>query len=88
MTVNDPNSIGAGTVTVEAASDSDGATFSTGLVSVTLPEKSFTLPEVEPECSAAPSPVTSQADNSDMLFVHPGSRPGGIGLLRRPYLRR
>src|SRR5262245_65846109 len=48
VTVNDPKKIGAGSVTIQAATESDSVHITTGVHTVSTPIKSFTLPEVAP----------------------------------------
>lgn len=73
VTVHDPKQAGAGTVAVQAASDSDGVIGNTGLGSVSIPQKSFAIPEISPGVFRGSITVTSQADNDDSLFVAPSS---------------
>lgn len=73
VTVHDPKQAGAGSVVVQAASDSDGVIVSTGIGSTSIPQKSFTIPEVSPGLFRGSVTVTSQADNDDSLFVTPSS---------------
>jgi hypothetical protein len=73
VTVNDPKKPTASSVTVLAASESDGTRLSTGVASVNVPVKSFTLPVVpgSPGLFRGSISVTSQFNNPGTLFVTP-----------------
>jgi hypothetical protein len=73
VTVNDPKRAGQGSVQVQAASDSDGVPFSTGLRGAVLPVKTFTLSETTPGLFKGTITVTSQINNQGSLFVTPAS---------------
>jgi hypothetical protein len=73
VTVNDPKKAGQGSVTIQAATESDGTPFQTGLLTGILPVKSFTLPEVTPGVFRGTVTVTSQFNNAASVFVTPAS---------------
>jgi Subtilase family/Thrombospondin type 3 repeat len=73
VTVNDPKQAGAGSVQVLAASDSDGTRITTGVNSVNVPVKTFTLPEVSPGLFRGSITVTAQFNNATTLFVTPST---------------
>jgi hypothetical protein len=71
VTVNDPKKAGQGSVTVQAASDSDGTPFFASNGNGILPVKTFTLPEVSPGVFRGSLTVTSQFNNAATVFVTP-----------------
>ena len=74
VTVNDPKKAGQGTVSVQAASDTDGTAVLTGLGQASVPKKSFTLTETAtPGLFRGTITVTSQIDNAGTLVVTPAS---------------
>ena len=73
VTVDDPKRTGAGTVTVQAASESDSQTIATGVTTVNVPVKTFPLTEVSPGIFQGSITVTSQANNPGTLFVTPST---------------
>ena len=73
VTVNDPKKTGQGSVTVQAATESDGTPFTATNGAGLVPLKSFTLPEVSPGLFRGSITVTSQFNNSTTLFVTPAS---------------
>jgi hypothetical protein len=73
VTVNDPKKSGQGSVTVQAASDSDGTPFAAANGTGMLPLKTFTLPEVSPGLFRGSITVTSQFNNATTVFVTPAS---------------
>ena len=74
VTVNDPKRAGQGSITVQAASETDGTLAPTGLGQVSVPKKSFTLAETtRPGLFRGSITVTSQIDNAGTLVVTPAS---------------
>jgi hypothetical protein len=75
VTVHDPKRAGAGTVLVEAASESDSTRITTGVISVNVPRKSFPLVETAPGSGIFKGTITitGQFDNPGTLFVSPSS---------------
>ncbi|HXH27422.1 MAG TPA: S8 family serine peptidase, partial [Candidatus Polarisedimenticolia bacterium] len=73
VTVTDPKKAGAGSVQVLAASDSDGTRITTGVNTVNVPVKTFTLPEVSPGLFRGSITVTAQFSNATTLFVTPST---------------
>ncbi len=73
VTVNDPKKAGAGTVTVQAATDSDSVQITTGKNRVNTPIKSFPLPEISPGLFRGTITVTGQFNNPGTLFVTPSA---------------
>ena len=75
VTVNDPKRAGAGTINVQAASESDSTRITTGVISVNVPVKSFPLTE-SPAGSGlfkGTITITGQFNNPGTLFVSPSS---------------
>ncbi|HUD71135.1 MAG TPA: thrombospondin type 3 repeat-containing protein, partial [Dongiaceae bacterium] len=74
VTVNDPKKAGQGSITVQAASETDGTTVPAGLGTTSVPKKSFTLNETStPGLFRGSITVTSQIDNAGTLVVTPAS---------------
>ncbi|HKB07369.1 MAG TPA: thrombospondin type 3 repeat-containing protein [Candidatus Polarisedimenticolia bacterium] len=73
VTVNDPKRIGAGSVTIQAATESDSLRITTGVNTVSTPVKSFTLPEVSPGIFRGTFTASSQFNNPGTLFVTPSA---------------
>jgi len=73
VTVNDPKRVGAGTITVQAATESDSTQITTGVIRVSVPIKSFSLPEVSPGLFRGSITVTAQFNNPGNLFVTPST---------------
>ncbi|MGH3860689.1 thrombospondin type 3 repeat-containing protein, partial [Actinokineospora sp.] len=75
VTVHDPKRAGAGTITVQAASESDSTRITTGVISVNVPVKSFPLTESAPGSGLFQGTitVTGQFNNPGTLFVRPSS---------------
>jgi len=73
VTVNDPKRAGQGSVTVQAASDTDGTPVSTGLGQAMVPRKTVTLAESAPGVFQGTITVTSQVDNTGTLLLTPAS---------------
>ncbi len=71
VTVNDPKRPTATSVVVQAASESDSKTISTGRGNVSVPIKSFTLPAVAPGVFQGSITVTGQSNNPTSLYVAP-----------------
>ncbi len=73
VTVNDPKKVNAGSVTVQAATESDSTQISTGVNTVSTPIKTFPLPEVAPGIFRGTITVTAQFNNPGTLFVSPSA---------------
>src|SRR5262249_52016424 len=73
VTVNDPQKAGAGTVSVQAATESDSIQMTTGKEKISVPIKSFPLPEVAPGIFRGTITVTAQFNNPGTLFATPST---------------
>jgi subtilase family protein/thrombospondin type 3 repeat protein len=69
VTVNDQKRIGAGSVQVLAASESDSRPVSTGVITAQHPVKTFTLLEVAPGIFSGNVTVTQTVNTPNLLFV-------------------
>src|SRR5439155_15493870 len=73
VTVNDPKRIGAGSVSVQAATETDSIPITTGVNRVSMPIKSFPLPEVAPGIFRGTITVSAQFNNPGTLFLTPST---------------
>ncbi len=69
VTVNDPKRAADASVQIQAASESDSRSFSTGVISVEHPLKSFTLPAVSPGLFVGKVLISGTANTPTHLFV-------------------